>query len=76
MFLSTKLEESAVGSETFLLCGYVGVGDGALPEAGVLEEWPETGIVLVGAGGELFGALFVCFFSDFPNLGSRYASGG
>lgn len=54
-----------------MLGGNIGIGDGAFPEAGVLEEGSEAGVILVGTGGELFGAFFVGFFPDLPYLFTR-----
>lgn len=61
-------EECTQTCNTLLLSGNVGVSNGAFPEAGIVQKRSEDWIRLVGGESELFGSIFICFFSYFPNL--------
>lgn len=63
-----KLEERTQTRNTFLLSGNVGVSNSAFPKARIVQKRSEYRIRLVWCESELFGCLFVGFFSYFPNL--------
>lgn len=66
--LTAIFEKSAVGRETFLLGGNVGVGNCTFPQTGVHQERAKYGSGFIWSFLKLFDGVFISFFSHFPDL--------
>ncbi len=70
-FSTTKLKERTKSCNSVCLRSNVRIRYCAFPKTRVLDEWSESGIVIVWCQFELLGCLFVGLLADFPYLHNR-----